>query len=189
MLAIQATGATLVPSALSRAGASSGDTGMGGVNDADDGEGEDDGKGAAAFGGGGAGGGVAAARAVADRLIVWSTLTAICLAAAQWVAMPFLTPLFTPLAAVQEAVVQPARVSALVQLTNGPLFAGEGIMMGLGAFGPLAALTSVGVGVMVAGLTLSSRLGLGVASVWWSLLGFHVVQVHGLGLGSGSGSG
>ena len=32
-----------------------------------------------------------------------------------------------------------AAVSALVQLTNGPLFAGEGIMMGVGAFGFLAA--------------------------------------------------
>ena len=65
-----------------------------------------------------------------------------------------------------------------MQLTNGPL-AGEGIMMGVGAFGPLALLTAVGVGVMVGGLTLSARLGLGVSSVWFSLLGFHLVQLFG----------
>ena len=29
---------------------------------------------------------------------------------------------------------------------------------------------------MVAGLTLSAKLGLGVSSVWFSLLGFHIVQ-------------
>ena len=52
-------------------------------------------------------------------------------------------------------------------------------MMGVGAFGPLAALTSVGVAVMCGGLALSSRLGLGVASVWFSLLGFHLVQLSG----------
>ena len=47
------------------------------------------------------------------------------------------------------------------------------------AFGPLALLTAVGVGVMVGGLTLSARLGLGVSSVWFSLLGFHLVQLFG----------
>ena len=52
-------------------------------------------------------------------------------------------------------------------------------MMGLGAFGPLAAVTAAGVGVMVAGLSLSARLGLGVASVWWSLLAFHAVLLVG----------
>ena len=106
-------------------------------------------------------------------------MTAAGLALAQLIAMPFLTPIFTPLEEVRRAVARPAAVSALVQLSNGPLFAGEGIMMGVGAFKELAALTSVGIGVMVAGLTLSSRLGLGVASVWWSLLGFHLVQLTG----------
>ena len=37
---------------------------------------------------------------------------------------------------------------------------------GVGAFGELAALTSLGVVVMVAGLVTSSKLGLGVAGVW-----------------------
>ena len=149
MLAIQATGATLVPNAL------------------------------ASGGGGEGGGGEEAARRVSDRLITWSCMTAAGLALAQLIAMPFLTPIFTPLEEVRRAVARPAAVSALVQLSNGPLFAGEGIMMGVGAFKELAALTSVGIGVMVAGLTLSSRLGLGVASVWWSLLGFHLVQLTG----------
>ena len=54
-------------------------------------------------------------------------------------------------------------VAPPLKLSNGPLFAGEGIIMGIGGFGYLAGLTSVGVGVMVVGLTLSAKLGLGVA--------------------------
>lgn len=171
MLAIQATGATLVPSALARAAAEESATNGGASGD---------GAGITAVGDGRSSSqGVRAARRVADRLIGWSTLIAVGLAVSQALAMPFLTPLFTPLPAVREAVARPALVAALVQLTNGPLFAGEGIMLGVGAFGPLAALTSVGVAVMVAGLSISSRLGLGISSVWFSLLGFHLVQLVG----------
>ena len=151
MLAIQATGATLVPAALARARSGDGEVADGAI----------------------------AARKVADRLIGWATLIAASIAGLQVIFMPYLTPLFSTLPEVREAVAAPALASALVQLTNGPLFAGEGILMGVGAFGYLAALTSVGVAVMVAGLTLSAKLGLGVSSVWFSLLGFHVVQLIG----------
>jgi len=147
MLAMQATGATLIPAALSRGG------------------GGDEGK--------------VAARRTADRLIVWSTGIAVSLAAVQLLASSFLTPCLTPLVEVQRAVARPAVVAAIVQCTNGPLFAGEGILMGVGAFGYLAGLTCVGVVVMVAGLYTSARLGLGVSSVWLSLLGFHLVQLAG----------
>ena len=146
MLAIQATGATLVPSALAKGGT----------------EGADD------------------ARRVADRLIGWSTCIAAVMALGQVLTIPYLVPLFSTLPEVRSAVARPAMVSALVQLSNGPLFAGEGILMGVGGFGFLAALTSLGVAVMVAGLTVSSRLGLGVSSVWFSLLAFHAVQLCGV---------
>ena len=146
MLAIQATGATLVPSALAAGGEE----------------------------------GVRKARSVADRLIGWSTCIAAVMALGQALTIPYLVPLFSTLPEVRSAVAKPAMVSALVQLTNGPLFAGEGILMGVGGFGFLAGLTSLGVAVMVGGLTISSRLGLGVSSVWYSLLAFHVVQLLGV---------
>jgi putative MATE family efflux protein len=151
MLAIQATGATLVPSALAVGGEE------GTLQEGTD-----------------------RARRVADRLIGWSTCIAAVMAAAQALAIPFVVPLFSTLPEVRSAVAKPAMVSALVQLTNGPLFAGEGILMGVGGFGFLAGLTSLGVAVMVSGLTLSSRLGLGVSSVWYSLLAFHAVQLTGV---------
>jgi len=156
MIAIQSTGATLVPSALSKASTN---------------EGASDGADAVDN--------VVAARRVADRLIGWAVVISLGMAGVQALAMPLLLPLFTPLAEVRAAVIQPARISALVQLTNGFVFAGEGIMIGVGAFGFLAGLTAVGVSVMVIGLWLSSRLGLGVSSVWLSLLAFHLVQLGG----------
>ena len=146
MLAIQASGATLVPSALARGGAD----------------------------------GVDAARDVGDRLYGWSTAIAAALALFQLATIPYAARVMSTLPEVQRAVRRPALVAALVQLSNGPLFAGEGIIMGLGHFGFLAALTSAGIAVMCAGLLASARLGLGVASVWWSLLGFHFVQLSGL---------
>jgi len=154
MLAIQATGATLVPSAIAKSRAAEAD-------------------------GAGADAGLADARRVADRLFGWSIAIAAGLAAAQALAMPHLTQLFTPLPEVREAIRRPAQVSALVQLSNGVVFAGEGVMMGLGAFGYLAGLTAIGVAVMVAGLQISAARNLGVASVWWSLLGFHAVLTVG----------
>ena len=45
-----------------------------------------------------------------------------------------------------------------------------------GCFGYLAAVTAVGVGVMLGGLALTTRFGFGVSGVWLSLTAFHVVQ-------------
>ena len=52
--------------------------------------------------------------------------------------------------------------------------------MGVGGFGFLAGLTSVGVAVMVAGLTLNGHVGGGLTGIWASLLAFHVVQLSGV---------
>lgn len=155
MVAMQGVAATLVPAALSRGTA---------ISDGSSNSTE---------------GGILAARRVADRIIGWSTLFSISIAALQALVVPYLAPVFSTLPEVRQAVVVPALASSLVQLINGPVFAGEGIMMGVGAFGALAAITSVGCGVMLAGLAISAKLGLGVSSVWFSFLAFHIIQVAG----------
>ena len=71
------------------------------------------------------------ARRVADRLFVMSTWTAIGLAAVQALAVPYITPLFSTLPEVRAAVVRPALASSLAILASGPLFAGEGVLMGV----------------------------------------------------------
>jgi len=57
------------------------------------------------------------------------------------VTLPWLAPLFSTLPEVRSAVRAPALMAALVQLTNGPLFACEGVLMGVGGFGYLAGIT------------------------------------------------
>eukprot|EP00962_Isochrysis_galbana_P028607 scaffold9061_cov124-Isochrysis_galbana.AAC.2 len=96
--------------------------------------------------------GVARARAVSDRLIGWSTLIAAGMALLQIWTLPVVAPLFSTLPAVRAAVFAPAKMAALVQLTNGPLFACEGILMGVGGFSFLAGITCAGVATMVLGL-------------------------------------
>ncbi|KAL1524557.1 hypothetical protein AB1Y20_019448 [Prymnesium parvum] len=139
MLAIQSTGATIVPAAIAKDG----------------------------VGGG---------RAVADRLLTWSLITSVVFAVMQVALLEPLTNLFTTIPAVREAVRKPAIISALVQSFNGPLFAGEGILMGVGGFGFLSAATASGVAVMVGCLKLSSWYGGGITGIWLSLGAFHVLQ-------------
>lgn len=123
-------------------------------------------------------GGIDAAREVADRIFAWGMILGVILAAVQWLALPVITPLFSPLPEVRQAVRGPAAISSFIHLVNGLVFAGEGTMLGLRAFRDLALVTAVGVGVMVS--CLSSPLGQTLNGVLLSLAAFNVVQ--GLGV-------
>lgn len=119
-------------------------------------------------------GGDDAARAVADRIFGWGTALGIVLALTQWFALPMITPLFSPLEEVREAVRGPAAVSSFIHLVNGLVFAGEGAMLGLGQFRDLALITMLGVGTMVS--CLMSPLGKTLDGVLISLAMFNLVQ-------------
>ena len=121
-----------------------------------------------------AAGGDDAAREVADRIFAWGTCLGVVLAVAQWFALPAITPLFTPLAEVRDAVRGPAMISSFIHLVNGLVFAGEGTMLGLGCFRDLALITALGVAAMVS--CLSSPLGSTLNGVLVSLAAFNLVQ-------------
>lgn len=121
-----------------------------------------------------AAGGDDAARDVADRIFAWGSLLGVVLAAVQWFALPMITPLFTPLPEVRAAVRGPAAISSFIHLVNGLVFAGEGTMLGLGAFRDLALVTLFGVGAMVS--CLASPLGGTLNGVLLSLAAFNLVQ-------------
>uniref|UniRef100_A0A7S4BZK7 Protein RFT1 homolog n=1 Tax=Chrysotila carterae TaxID=13221 RepID=A0A7S4BZK7_CHRCT len=123
------------------------------------------------------GGGPRLARRTADRLFAWGATIGIGMATAQLLLIPHITPLFSTLPQIQRAVVAPCRTSALVQVLNGIIFAGEGVLMGVGGFGFLAGLTSVGVLAMVCGLMLPNC---GLNGILLSLGAFHVVQAAGV---------
>lgn len=119
-------------------------------------------------------GGNDAARTVADRIFAWGTLLGIVLACGQYFALPAITPAFSPLLEVRQAVKGPATISSFIHLVNGLVFAGEGTMLGLGLFRDLAVITSVGVAAMV--VCLASPLGGTLNGVLLSLAAFNLVQ-------------
>lgn len=143
-LALQSTAAALVPSAQALAGGA-------GTRQGDD-----------------------AARSVADRIFSWGLLTGILLGVGQLALLPVLVPWFTPLPEVQEAVKLPAQISALIHIANGPLFAGEGVLLGLQLFKALATITGIGTLIMLA--CLASPLGLRLDGILLSIAAFNVSE-------------
>jgi len=119
-------------------------------------------------------GGDGAARMIADRAFSWGTIIGTVISTLQFVALPFILPHFSTLPEVREAVKIPALISCLVQLVNGPLFAGEGVMLGMGCFRDLMLSTAIGVSVMYA--CLSSPLGKSLNGIMTSLLVFNVYR-------------
>lgn len=118
--------------------------------------------------------GTEAARSVADRLFIWNTIVGLILGITQFLALPVLTPLFSTLPEVQQAVRAPALLSSLLHVINGPVFAGEGVLLGLGSFRDLMLITAGGIATMVA--CLSSPLARGLEGILTSFLVFTVVQ-------------
>ena len=118
--------------------------------------------------------GTSAARHVADRLFIWNGLVGLALAVAQVAALPVLVPLFSTLPAVQDAVQAPAMWAALLHLLNGPVFAGEGVLLGLGSFRDLMLITAGGIATMM--LCLASPLARGLSGILQSFAVFTIVQ-------------
>mmetsp|Transcript_11796 Transcript_11796/g.15402 ORF Transcript_11796/g.15402 Transcript_11796/m.15402 type:complete len:559 (+) Transcript_11796:51-1727(+) len=114
------------------------------------------------------------ARALADRIFIWGTIVGVILGVTQMAALPFLVPMFSTLPQVQEAVKIPALISSFIHFFNGPVFAGEGVMLGLQTFKALSISTAIGVSIMVG--CLSSPLGKRLNGILISLAAFHLFQ-------------
>ena len=115
-----------------------------------------------------------AARRVADRLFVWNTLVGLLLGVTQFLTLPILVPLFSTLPAVQQAVRGPALLLSILHVLNGPVFAGEGVLLGLGSFRDLMLITAGGIATMIA--CLKSPMATGLDGILGSFLVFTVVQ-------------
>ena len=115
-----------------------------------------------------------AARDVADRIFLWGSIIGFLLAGLQLALLPKLVPMFSTLPEVQEAVKTPAYISSFIHILNGPVFAGEGTILGLGKFKALACITAIGVSTMVVGIL--SPLGRRIDGILLSLAAFCGVQ-------------
>lgn len=119
------------------------------------------------------------ARDAADRLFGWSTLVGLGLGIGQVALLPVLVPLFSTLPEVQEAVKMPSLIAALIHVVNGPVLAGEGIMMGVGAYKELAIIT-MGYIVTMIGCLSFTPLGQRLDGIMWSILLSSIVQKVGV---------
>lgn len=115
-----------------------------------------------------------AARSIADRTFVWGSIVGVALGSIQLLALPILVPMFSTIPEVQEAVKVPALISSFIHILNGPLFAGEGVMLGLGTFKALAVSTAMGTGIMVA--SIFSPMGRQLNGILLSLASFNLFQ-------------
>lgn len=119
------------------------------------------------------------ARDAADRLFGWSTLAGLGLGVGQLALLPVLVPLFSTLPEVQEAVKMPSLIAALIHVVNGPVLAGEGIMMGVGAYKELAIVTMGYIATMIGCLSFTP-LGQRLDGIMWSILLSSMVQQIGV---------
>lgn len=120
--------------------------------------------------------GVDVARQAADRLLVWGAILGVLLGLAQLCALP-LVSVITPIPAVREASVVPSIIAAFQQILCGIVFAGEGMLLGLRAYGWLAASSGVGCLLMLGVVSLSGTHVL--AGIWVGLLLFNVARLCG----------
>jgi len=125
------------------------------------------------------GGGWLASRNVADRLLLLGAMLGVVVGCVQILALPLLQA-FSPLPAVRQAAVGPVAIASIMSIFSGVVFAGEGIMMGRGAWGALALQTALASTTMMAGIHFTSRLGLGLVGVWMSIIAFNVVNLAGV---------
>lgn len=116
-------------------------------------------------------------RAVARRLLSWGLTLGASLGALQLASLPLLR-LFTPLAEVRQAARLPSLIGALLQLINGAVFVGEGLMVASGAFAALAA----GQVVATASFLLALRLAPpSLVSLWLCFWIFNAVRLLNFG--------
>jgi len=100
------------------------------------------------------------------------------LGAAQMLVLPFIN-VFSPLKEVQEAARIPSVVASVLQIINGCVFIGEGIMQGCGDFLPLAVNNVVAAGgTLVALRVLVAKFGLN--GVWYSFGVFNGIRLLGV---------
>ena len=115
-----------------------------------------------------------AAREMADKLFIWGSIVGVILGIVQMTALPFITPMFTTIPEVREAIKVPALISSIIQFANGPLFVGEGVLVGMGKFKALTSCTFIGTSVMIA--SILSPMGKTLNGVWLSLAAFNLIQ-------------
>jgi putative MATE family efflux protein len=115
-----------------------------------------------------------AARKMADKMFLHGSILGLLLGFLQMAIIPYLVPIFTTIPEVQDAIKIPALISSFIQFANGPLFAGEGVMVGLQTFKALTLCTMLGSSIMI--MSILSPIGSSLNGIFLSLAAFNSVQ-------------
>jgi len=123
-------------------------------------------------------GGALAAKATANRMMAWGFILGSFLGLFQLFVSPLITKI-TPIPAVQEAAKIPSYIGSALQIINGLVFIGEGIMIGCGNYLQLALSTVVAtIGTIIALRVFPNKYGL--TGVWMSFIVFNISRLMGV---------
>eukprot|EP00929_Paragymnodinium_shiwhaense_P015034 TRINITY_DN123031_c0_g1_i1.p1 TRINITY_DN123031_c0_g1~~TRINITY_DN123031_c0_g1_i1.p1 ORF type:complete len:555 (-),score=48.07 TRINITY_DN123031_c0_g1_i1:111-1775(-) len=120
--------------------------------------------------------GVSAARQCADRLVLWGLVVGSVLGCLQVASLPLLSGIVSS-KAIRNATVVPSFIAAWQQVLCGVVFAGEGVLQGLGAFRWLTTFALMGATAMLCITKLSGRNAL--TGVWFGLWAFNLIRLLG----------
>merc|ERR1711862_535461 len=123
-------------------------------------------------------GGALAAKATANRMMAWGFILGTLLGLFQLFVSPFIHKV-TPIPAVQEAAKIPSYIASVLQIINGLVFIGEGIMIGCSSYLQLAMSPVVAtIGTIIALVVFPKRFGL--TGVWMSFIVFNISRLTGV---------
>ena len=118
------------------------------------------------------------AKATVNRLMCWGLILGTALGALQLALLPLITK-STPLLEVRQAARIPAILASVLQIINGMVFIGEGVMIGTGSFLQLSLSTVVATaGMLWALAAFPPRFGL--TGVWIGFGVFNVLRLIGV---------
>ncbi|KAL3937095.1 MAG: hypothetical protein SGBAC_007721 [Bacillariaceae sp.] len=125
-------------------------------------------------------GGTEYAKATVNRLMSWGFVLGCVLGGAQLLLLPAIRKA-SPLQEVRNAAQLPAIIGSLLQIINGLVFIGEGVMIGTGSFLQLSLSTVVATAGCLWGLKVfPAKFGLG--GVWLSFVVFNFLRLVGVWL-------
>ena len=125
-------------------------------------------------------GGIKAARVTSNRMMAWGLILGTVLGGLQVLVLPLIQKA-TPMEEVRVAARAPAILASVLQIINGLVFIGEGVMSGCGDFMQLAISTIVAtVGCLAALNVFPKRHGL--TGVWMGFGVFNVLRLSGVAI-------
>ena len=123
-------------------------------------------------------GGARAARIMSNRMMSWGLILGTLLGGFQIAVLPWIK-LATPMQDVRDAAHSPAIIASLLQIINGLVFIGEGVMSGCGDFMFLAISTLVAMGGCLGALAIFPQQ-YGVTGVWMGFVVFNILRLMGV---------